>query len=76
MYIPAGLFVSGVFLGAHLLMFAITMSLYAAGFSVISIEFGQLPLDILDNKYYLRGLAWQHRDENDVIFQVSVNLGV
>ena len=62
-------------LGAHLLMFIVTVILIAAGVDVIPLEFDQLPLDIRNNKFYLRGLAWQFRDENnDVIFKASVRV--
>ena len=56
----------------HVLMLVLTGVLVLAGVNVLPLVFDRLPLDIRDNTYYLRGLAWQHRnDENDEIFKVK-----
>ena len=56
---------------AHALMVVLTAALVVAGVNVLPLVFDRLPLDILDNKHFLRGLAWDYRnEENDVIFEV------
>lgn len=46
-------------------MVVLTMLLLYAGVDLFPIKFGNLPLDIVDDVDYLRGLAWQERTETD-----------
>ena len=49
----------------------LTGILIYSGYDIIPIVFERLPLDIRDNKFYLRGLSWQMRMEEDkIIYEV------
>ncbi|ELT97356.1 hypothetical protein CAPTEDRAFT_185181 [Capitella teleta] len=53
----------GVTLGLHIMMLFITAVLVRIGYDILPISFDQLPLNILDDDDFLRGLAWSKRDE-------------
>ena len=56
-------FVSGVFLGFHIFFIVVTMILTAIGYDIIPIVFDRLPLDIRDNEDFLRGIAFDQRND-------------
>ena len=49
----------------------LTAILMYVGYDIIPVVFEDLPLDIRDNKFYLRGLSWQMRMENKIIYEVG-----
>ncbi len=49
----------------HIMFVAITAILMVSGYDVLPVVFDQLPLDIRDDQDFLRGLAWDNRDDSD-----------
>ena len=62
---------AGVLLGMAWSMVVVTIILIVVGYDILPIVFERIPLDILDNRFYRRGVAWQHRNEDDAIYEVS-----
>ena len=60
-------------LGLHVFMLLLVIVMLAAGVNILPLVFEQLPLDIKDHTEYLKGLAWDYRDDNNVIDDVSYN---
>ena len=60
-----------VLLGLAWSMVAVTIIMMVVGYDILPIVFEQIPLDIVDNKFFRRGLAWQHRNEDAAIYEVS-----
>ena len=65
--------VAVVTLGLHVFMLLLVIVMLAAGVNILPLVFEQLPLDIKDHTEYLKGLAWDYRDDNNVIADVSYN---
>lgn len=53
-------------------MMVITVLLAMSGYDILPITFDQLPLEIRDDVDYLRGLAWQERQEDTEIIARGV----
>lgn len=53
-----------------MLMIFIMIILMQTGYDIFPIVFDRIPLDIQDNEDFLRGLAWEQRNENTDIIEV------
>ena len=59
-------------LAGHISFVVITAALMVSGYDVLPLVFDRLPLDIQDDPDFLRGLAWDNRDQNsDIITRGS-----
>ena len=57
-------------LASAVMMLLITLIMLVVGYDIIPVVFEQLPLDIIDNEFHQRGLAWVHRDDAKEIYEV------
>ena len=61
-----------VLLASAWLFFFVTAIMIVLDYDILPIVFERMPLDILNNKYYLRGMSWQFANEDDLIYEVRI----
>ena len=66
-------FISGLTLGGQISFFFFTVVLMAGGYDILPITFDRIPLDIRDDTYFLRGLAYDYIEDGKVIHAVGLS---
>ena len=57
--------VAGITLFCHIFFLALTQILYISGYDILPLVFEEFPLWLTDDVDYLRGLAWDNRNDKD-----------
>ena len=61
---------AGIMLSIHVLGAVAMAILFATGFNVAETDVGNTYLDVRHDENFLRGLAWENRNDADDIIQV------